>query len=483
MKKAILFVTLILFSFVLISCGKSQCRADVDCPTATCFQSTCQKGMCVKDPILNCCGNQKCEANVNENKCTCPDDCGACRGATDAGLIYKCTEENTCIATEDLSVKQNFKETPVLDVTDTGKVTGKLYFTYDYFSPFNVNRDLFKMSFRREALPDAASDFKIEKVRVVYKSETKDASGKITEQKVEILGETDVNQVLYDDRQISQNEIRLKKSKVEPVEIKVDVEIFYNYKMEEQGIIREVKGIATQTAIPIKLIKPEPTMKCEKCDDRACAISKCENSTEFFCTYSYKPNCCGNRICELGENKCNCPIDCGECFQSYGLWIKDQCFNNRCVGKVADPTLIQPIILSDTRLLSPRGETVTSIVEYTYNNPFDINKDRFHIKLTQSYITDKVEDFSIRRVELLNRDQLLAKYETEINLRKEDDWYAISLVPIVSLKKNEEKEFDLTVKIHYRAKTSTGTDGAQEITDDRYTYSIGKVLFINPEIS
>ncbi len=483
MKRGVIVLLLVLLVALLTACGERECKKDEDCTKNNCFQSECDSGTCVHNPISACCGNEKCEKDDGENKCTCASDCGKCVGTTEGGLIYKCSEDQQCISIEDTSVKQNFRETPVHGINDKDKEIGRLFVTYDYESPFNVNRDLFKTELRWEGLPNSVTDFTIKKVRVVHITQIKDAKGKVTEEKAEILGSTDVNQVLHDDRMTANDEINLKKVKIDPDPIEVTLEVFYTYKIADKGVIRDVAGSVSQK-VQIKLIKPVLTKECPTCEVRACANATCGQDTTYFCKYNYRGACCGNRICELNENKCTCPEDCGECYTSHGKWIKDTCFNMKCVGKVLNADQITPTILSDTRNLKQKVDDedvikVTTVVKYRYMAPFDINKDKFHIEMIQSFLEDDVEGFQIKRIELLSGNQLLAEHQVAANLRREGDRYTWTLSPIVSLVKNEEQEFDLKVKIHYRY---TWSD-ADVIEDSQYTYAIGKVLFINPEVS
>jgi hypothetical protein len=57
----------------------STCQKDVKCGS----YETCQNGQCV-----TFCGNGKCD--VNENKCTCPQDCGSCSGSAGTCQEFYC---------------------------------------------------------------------------------------------------------------------------------------------------------------------------------------------------------------------------------------------------------------------------------------------------------------------------------------------------------------------------------------------------------
>ena len=63
----------------------------------------------------------------------------------------------------------------------------------------------------------------------------------------------------------------------------------------------------------------DPTL-CEadlcpsSCDDgNKCTIDKCGKDTGYECSHTVKIPCCGDGICESGENRDNCLGDCGSC--------------------------------------------------------------------------------------------------------------------------------------------------------------------------
>lgn len=49
------------------------------------------------------------------------------------------------------------------------------------------------------------------------------------------------------------------------------------------------------------------------------------------CSSQESKSVCGNNNCEAGENKCNCPSDCGQCSGSAGTCLEYSCSNNQCV--------------------------------------------------------------------------------------------------------------------------------------------------------
>lgn len=58
-----------------------------------------------------------------------------------------------------------------------------------------------------------------------------------------------------------------------------------------------------------------PSHTCPaSCDDaQSCTQDTCSKVTNYKCSYSIIPDCCGNKICETNEKYENCPADCPNC--------------------------------------------------------------------------------------------------------------------------------------------------------------------------
>ncbi len=145
---------ILIFLVILSACGeKPECAQDSDCTAAgKCYKAVCDEGKCAKDPILNCCGNKRCEKNNNENICSCPDDCvkkdsDACEGKviinpdedkpkTATYLEYQCNSKDECMITYDEADKR--EEVISYEKTST-------YYTLaiktSFPKPFDINKD------------------------------------------------------------------------------------------------------------------------------------------------------------------------------------------------------------------------------------------------------------------------------------------------------------------------------------------------------
>lgn len=97
------------------------------------------------------------------------------------------------------------------------------------------------------------------------------------------------------------------------------------------------------------------------------------------CVYSPIPGICGNTLCETGENKCTCPQDCGPCTGPVqgSKYLIQKCVRNQCLQDVPE-NKIKPVF--DSKEVSNRGDKFR--IETFYNNPFNLKKDLFKVKIS-----------------------------------------------------------------------------------------------------
>lgn len=104
--------------------GSITCKTNTDCANlqSACSQAACSQGTCKVTTSPNCCGNLKCD--TNETKCSCPLDCGTCKGdvlipdskgkkVNSTNLQIMCDSKNQCGPGYDISSvreKQFFNE-------------------------------------------------------------------------------------------------------------------------------------------------------------------------------------------------------------------------------------------------------------------------------------------------------------------------------------------------------------------------------------
>jgi len=115
---------------------------------------------CRHDPIPNVCGNFKCDGN--ENKCTCPQDCGPCSGSAGNFLDYSC-ESNACVAV--LKSGVSFTPNTIFDDRSLGPV--QLHNNYRFNSPFKIKSDDFVLEMKVYRQDPSVSEVLIESVKIL----------------------------------------------------------------------------------------------------------------------------------------------------------------------------------------------------------------------------------------------------------------------------------------------------------------------------
>lgn len=113
---------------------------------------------CRHDPIAGVCGNYICDSN--ENKCTCPADCGPCSGSVGTHVELTC-KSNACVGR--LKPGAVINPNTILDERRIGNVD--LTVKYQFNDPFNTASDKFVIDF------DADGPFTIDTVRVMERSQ------------------------------------------------------------------------------------------------------------------------------------------------------------------------------------------------------------------------------------------------------------------------------------------------------------------------
>ncbi|MBI2655559.1 hypothetical protein HYX06_04000 [Candidatus Woesearchaeota archaeon] len=152
-NKSILFLFLILSILILSSCGKSECKSSLDCPSQLCKIPKCEDRKCAYSVQPNCCGNrinESLESGKPGDKCTCPQDYGKCEGkakvrigtrtqdAVYAG--YYCNYDNRCVLGAD---QKDVLPQNVLDTINTGFFKASSVLKYN--KPFDMGRDVFEV--------------------------------------------------------------------------------------------------------------------------------------------------------------------------------------------------------------------------------------------------------------------------------------------------------------------------------------------------
>jgi hypothetical protein len=116
-----------------------------------------------------------------------------------------------------------------------------------------------------------------------------------------------------------------------------------------------------------------------------------------MCEYEPIPDVCGNLECDVGENECLCPDDCGSCSGpvpgSTDL-IKGCDDADECTSMLRDKQ--KPITRTDE--VNSQGDRFRIIS--TYNDPFNVNHDQIELKIGLSSLSEYVKDRVIKRIEI-----------------------------------------------------------------------------------
>ncbi len=396
------FTIFIILISILTGCG-GECKVDADCeaPNA-CTKAQCIDKECKLTPIKGCtCGDNECDASINENKCTCPEDCGKC-GATKSESVYlkeQCFNTETgelcegrialddpCECYEDIDQSQIETETSSISArTRQGTFEG----TVEYQQPFDLKRSTFKI--KELKIKDWDED--IDKISLnnieVYG----------TRERTEIkLGSKETQKILWDGTSVDE-------------EVILD-----NLYTEEQGMVAALRLVVYYSYIlsgkeetsqfeqkfrmsELEYIKPTIELNCkdEDCDDDNPGTKDyCLSSNTAFCLHEPLPNKCGNYICDTKEDKCTCPSDCGPCQGNIGEYMYYDCVDNVC-----------------NALLNPKTDTVKEIEKvveggvrqydtdhvFKYDYPYaDIRTSSIKLKLVLKDITNEYGGIKIKSI-------------------------------------------------------------------------------------
>ena len=139
-QKSLISVALVILILLLAGCG-GECKKDVDCDDGKdCTTDKCVKKKCEFSPIPDCtCGNNECEENKGETKCTCAKDCGRCRGKVGDYLENSC-DGDECVT--DVIEQKATVETDTIDDQVSRETQVKMIVTYTYDQPFNLDKSL-----------------------------------------------------------------------------------------------------------------------------------------------------------------------------------------------------------------------------------------------------------------------------------------------------------------------------------------------------
>ncbi|MFH1510956.1 MAG: hypothetical protein ABIF10_04635 [Candidatus Woesearchaeota archaeon] len=179
-----------------------------------------------------------------------------------------------------------------------------------------------------------------------------------------------------------------------------------------------------------------------------CYIPKCSDGK---CLENPKMNCCGNSRQDKIEddqpgNKCTCPQDYGICDGSTGKYLMQGCVNDICYVMI-DPKKVTTASSSD--IAKSRG--VEFKVQSVWNQPFNLDKDTFAVKIQLANLLPAINQVRIRKLELYAQDSakqlvLLSEKEMQKSLWQAGDFFEEELaLDFASAKEDDLSSFKLVI--------------------------------------
>ncbi len=199
------------------------------------------------------------------------------------------------------------------------------------------------------------------------------------------------------------------------------------------------------------------------CEESECEINNDCPSRECFryecvdgeCVEEVIRDCCGNRICEEGQNYCNCPQDCVDdpCEGKIPLddsgremteYLERTCVDDECVADF-DRDDQRTITLTFDR---DRRYFVASF-EIDLKRPFDLNSDTIDVRGVLEDIDDStVSPIDITRIRIVEGDVIYGQLSLDEELSEIGDSFEAS-VPINYVPDKIESQSRLRVQIYY----------------------------------
>jgi hypothetical protein len=386
---------LIFSLFFLSGCGSksttssNKCTFDEDCSHLTC--ALCVSGECRAREKPDCCGNRKCDGNYNE--CTCPADCGECKSNVDY-MIKECDTNNQCVST--INLDSAIKDSKSLEVKLGNNV---LRVTPSFHTPFILGTSQLNLNIKADQLDDKTTIL-IKRIRVYDKI---NRATKIT------IAERDLNQELYTiNSEIDEDFVLI----IERNNTNIDrvleatkslaIEVIYDRKSIDTLGRPQVSSSSFERDIATNLkFIIMPTSECNplECNDgNSCTKNECKFINGYnYCVYEYVTTpCCGNKVCDPGEDKCSCPIDCGECDFVYGSYVEYACnTQNRCMPKIIDGKLEEISKIFTTSSLPHFRYEIKTFFKQPFNIKDDLTVEMKLLDLNSLVISAELQSIQI----------------------------------------------------------------------------------------
>jgi hypothetical protein len=474
MKIKTILVILVISALLLFSgCAKKECSAKSDCISkGACFITSCVKGKCINTEKQGCtCGNLKCDSG--ENSCTCSADCGACTGNIGT-LMQKSCVNNECV-TSVKSAEQTSVEDAIQYIENRAtKLELTLKASYD--QPFNIKKSLFSVNIGVKKIYTGVTDVKITRIRLVQHSVAKDRYGKRTGDSPVILADREYSKTLFDENSEFVKEFPVFISSMDnnsEATKDVTLEITYGYTSTSQQTGTFEKDLE------MVFVNPSQPVSCPSTcsDNNTCTTDSCGEQTGYFCEHKITSTgaCCGDDACNLGEDRCRCPQDCGVCTGDIGTYMMMGC----SLDKICSYAIKNPAIMQQTSKLADAsfGKAMMSI-KISYYTPFDKKNNKFIVVLEPKTLGGVI-DLIISKVTVLDTAGTILG-ETSVSRTISEGTTGTVDIPLTYTTLSAEEEKTVRVRIDYSLKNPGTTAGVYTDIISYYQYDIGRLMILNP---
>lgn len=496
----ILFVSsiavLLLLSLFLAGCGGSdkECKTKSDCPTKTCqLLRGCEKGQCEYKPQPNCCGNgdkedeeSGKEAGELKGPCVCPKDWGSCKEKGEESDLadFECNDDDECVG--ELKSGKRVSETATDNLGNF-----QVYVSIALDNPFIIGYSQLSATYELKEVDSDISEVEIKEAKVFRRTE------KRTD---EMIGQLDVHQILWNEQTavselipldfaIAPGDTEQKTSETLTVITTVSYKVTKGTKVDikSDDITTKIKqniDVVTPTSLVLENFE-EFTCNQKSCDDQnQCTDDICQSVGDFdYCVHNYKTEvaCCGNKVCDVDENVCSCPGDCGICERDFGNYLSFTCSaSQKCQSQLKDSNLVSKKSFDfDLK----EGSYFYLMVSPSFNQPFTVGKDKVAITMTLRGKNDDFINVTILEIKMLEDEELLGQTTGLSTLIKDMDVpYNFQVdVDFEMIKDIPEEKRNPELNILYRYSYLSGDDVKSKTTHESFDFS--DIYFINPEWS
>jgi len=501
MSRNFFFLFLIIISSIFIAGCGDECMSEDDWRDSgnkfagKCYEYSCSKVTDYKVkpiPVKGCTyGNGKCDdgtkgnPDLGETRCNSPSDCTPSCGKSSGEYIKeqcfdkfsgklcegKIDEKDPCECVSDINQDKITMDSSTIKISKSGLGTfsGKI----EYQKPFDLKRSTVNVNFQIGSWATGVQEVTVTGVEIYGKKN-----------KVEMkLGELLTDKTLWSENMEFIDKIILHElfgdDEGTVTSLRMVVKIDYFVK----GIPKSAEVTQTFKLSELEYIKPSRDIACTiaLCNDNNPGTKdECMKQGTAFCVYSPIANKCGNYKCDVSEDKCTCPIDCGPCDGAVGSYMQYSCVAKKCQATL-DPKV--ETVKQVTKELSKTVGPYLLKHEIVYNTPYiNLQKDTIAFNIILANPGKSVGALKIKSISIFkDSTSRWMKLTVSASLAKIDDVFYINL-PLKSVPVLEEEALGaLKFKVDYEYPVQSGDTATTKVGTYEVSLTMSpKVSFINP---